>query len=62
MVSKKFWNTRVICNADVVVTFTAKLELVFVLTQENAFSLRFPFKANEKSIVFFKKAALWNFK
>ena len=31
--------------------FTAKLELVFVLTQENAFH----FKANRKSIAFLKK-------
>ena len=32
------------------VTFTAKLELVFVLTFENAFSCSFHFKANRKSI------------
>ena len=32
------------------VTFTGKFELVFVLTFENAFSLRFHFKANRKSI------------
>ena len=30
--------------------FTAKFELVFVLTQENAFSYRFHFKVNRKSI------------
>ena len=32
------------------VTFTEKLELVFVLTFENAFSQSFHFKANRKSI------------
>ena len=32
------------------VTFTAKLELDFVLTFENAFSYSFHFKANRKSI------------
>ena len=32
------------------VTFTAKLDLVFVLTVENAFSQSFHFKANRKSI------------
>ena len=31
-------------------SFTAKLELVFVLIQENAFSERFHFEANRKSI------------
>ena len=31
-------------------SFTAKFELVYVLTQENAFSWRFLFKANRKSI------------
>ena len=30
--------------------FTAKFELVFVLTQENASSQKFHFKANRKSI------------
>ena len=30
--------------------FTGKFELVFVLTQENAFSSRFDFKATRKSI------------
>ena len=30
--------------------FTAKIELVFVLIQENAFSLRSHFKANRKGI------------
>ena len=39
------------------VTFTAKLELVFVLTFENAFSESFHFKANRKSIVLLKKSA-----
>ena len=37
------------------VTFTAKFELVFVLTFENAFYLRFHFKANRKSIDYSKK-------
>ena len=37
------------------VTFTAKLELVFVLTFENTFSLSFHFKANRKSTVSSKK-------
>ena len=32
------------------VTFTGIFELVFVFTFENAFSLRFHFKANRKSI------------
>ena len=32
------------------VTFTAKLELVFALTFENAFSQSYHFKANRKSI------------
>ena len=32
------------------VTFTAKLELAFVLTFENAFSYSFHFKGNRKSI------------
>ena len=32
------------------VTFTAKLELVFVLTFESAFSFSFHFKANRKSM------------
>ena len=36
-------------------TFTAKFELVFVLTFENAFSWGFHFKANRKSIDFSKK-------
>ena len=36
------------------VTFTVKLELVFVLTLENAFSYSFHFKANRKSIGSFK--------
>ena len=42
--------------------FTAKFELVFVLTQENPFSLRFHFKANRNSIGSSKKAALKLFK
>ena len=33
----------------------AKLELVFVLAFENAFSKKFPFKANRKSIGSSKK-------
>ena len=37
------------------VTFTAKLELVFVLTSENAFSWSFHFKAKRKSIRSSKK-------
>ena len=37
------------------VTFTAKLELVFVLTLENAFSWSFHFKANRKNIDSYKK-------
>ena len=37
------------------VTVTAKLELVFVLTFENAFSKSFHFKANRKSIGSSKK-------
>ena len=36
-------------------SFTAKFELVFVLTLENAFSERFHLKANRKSIGSFKK-------
>ena len=35
--------------------FMAKIELVFVLSQENAFSQRFHFKANRKSIGSSKK-------
>ena len=35
--------------------FSAKFELVFVLTLENAFSWRIYFKANRKSIGFSKK-------
>ena len=37
------------------VAFTAKLELVFVLTFENFFSESFHFKANKKSKSFSKK-------
>ena len=37
------------------VTFTAKLELAFVLTFESAFSYSFHFKANRKSIGSSKK-------
>ena len=37
------------------VTFTAKLEVVFVLTFENAFSWSFHFKANRKGIGSSKK-------
>ena len=37
------------------VTFMEKLELVFVLTFENAFSYSFHFKANRKSIGSSKK-------
>ena len=44
------------------VTFTAKLELVFVLIFKNAFSYSFHFKANRKSIGFSKKKALGIFK
>ena len=40
--------------------FTAKFELVFVLTLENASSLRFHFKANRKSIHSSKKR-YWDF-
>ena len=40
------------------VTFTVKLELVFVLTFENAFSWSFHFKANRKSIGSSKKRVL----
>ena len=36
-------------------SFTAKFRLVFVLTLENAFSLRFHFQANRKSIGSSKK-------
>ena len=36
-------------------SFTAKFELVFVLTQENAFSQRLNFKANRRSIDSYKK-------
>ena len=36
-------------------SFTAKFELVFVLTMENAFSYRLHFKANRKSIGSSKK-------
>ena len=36
-------------------SFTAKFELVFVLTMENTFSLRFHFKTNRKSIGSSKK-------
>ena len=38
-------------------SFTAKSELVFVLTQGNAFSQRFHFKANRKSIYFLKNGS-----
>ena len=37
------------------VTFTAKLELDFVLTFENTFSLSFHFNANRKNICSSKK-------
>ena len=37
------------------VTFMEKLELVFVLTFENAFSYSFHFKANRKNIASSKK-------
>ena len=37
------------------VALTTKLELVFVLTIENAFSESFHFKANKKSIGYSKK-------
>ena len=37
------------------VTFTAKLELDFILTFENTFSLSFHFKANRNSIGSSKK-------
>ena len=39
-----------------------KIWLVFVLTQENAFSYRFLFKANRKSIGSFEKLVLGIFK
>ena len=39
-------------------SFTAKFGLVFVLTLENAFSLRFHFQANRKSIGSSKKRCL----
>ena len=38
-------------------SFTAKFGLVFVLTLENAFSQRFHFQANRKSIVLLKNCA-----
>ena len=38
------------------VTFTVKLQLVFVLTFENTFSYSFHFKANRKSLGSSKKA------
>ena len=44
------------------VAFTAKPELVFVLTFENAFSESFHFKANRKSIGSSKKSVLGIFK
>ena len=40
------------------VSFTAKFELVLVLTQENAFSKRFYFKTNRKSKGSSKKTVL----
>ena len=39
------------------VTFTAKFELVFVLTFKNAFSYSFHFKANKKGIDSSKKSS-----
>ena len=44
------------------VTFTGKLDLVFVLTFENAFSYSFHFKANRKIIGSFEKPVLGFFK
>ena len=41
---------RDLSKRDSCVAFTAKLELVLVLTFENAFSLSFHFKGNRKSI------------
>ena len=35
-------------------SFTAKFELVFVLTLGNVFSKRFDFKANRKNMIFLK--------
>ena len=44
------------------VTFTAKLELVFVLTSENAFSWSFHFKAMRKSIHILLKSGSRDFR
>ena len=40
---------RMVASFSISTRFTAKFELVFVLTQEHAFSQRFHFKANRKS-------------
>ena len=39
-----------IASSSISAKFTAKFELVFILTQENAFSLRFDFNANGKTV------------
>ena len=54
MFEKQTENERLLLSAG----FTAKFELVFVVTQENAFSERFRFKANKESIGSFKKTVL----
>ena len=44
-----------VASVSISVRFTAKFELVFVLTQENVFAQRFHFKANRKSMGSSKK-------
>ena len=45
----------IVTSFSVSAGFTAKFELVFILTQENAISLRFHFKTSRKSIGSSKK-------
>ena len=44
-----------VASLNILERLTTKFELVFVLTQENAFSQRFHFKANRRSIGSSKK-------
>ena len=44
-----------VASFSISATFSAKFELVLVLTKEKAFSQRFHFKGSRKSIVFSKK-------
>ena len=48
---------EMVASFSISAMFPAKTELVFVFTQENAFSYRFHFKANRKSTGSSKK---WN--